>query len=100
MVNPSIHILVVEDDPDTRANLCDILDLDGYRITTAGTVKEALARENWSDFSAIILDRKLPDGNAEELLPRLKRLAPEAGVIIVTGYADVDGAIAALRQGA
>jgi signal transduction histidine kinase len=69
-------------------------------VETAGTVAQALNRDNWSSFSAILLDRKLPDGNAEQLLPRLKQLAPEAAIIIVTGYADLDGAIVALRQGA
>src|SRR5262245_5292310 len=95
-----LHVLVIDDDADTRANLRDILELDGYRIETAGTVAEALNRENWSEFAAILLDRKLPDGSAEELLPRLKQLAPGAAVVIVTGYADLEGAITALRQGA
>lgn len=94
------NVLVIEDDPDTRANLTDILDLDGYSVQTAATVGEALAVRDWSVFWAIILDRKLPDGGAEQLLPALRRLAPHAGIVVVTGYADVEGAIAALRQGA
>jgi signal transduction histidine kinase/FixJ family two-component response regulator len=95
-----IHVLVIEDDADTRANLCDILELDDYRVATAATAAEALRQKSWSQFSAIILDRKLPDGRAEDLLPRLKQLAPDAAILIVTGFADLDGAIAALRQGA
>jgi two-component system sensor kinase FixL len=97
---PPIQVLVIEDDADTRANLCDILELDAHRVDTAASVGEALHRANWAEYSAILLDRLLPDGNAEELLPRLKELAPEAAVMIVTGYADLGGAIAALRQGA
>jgi PAS domain S-box-containing protein len=97
---PGFAVLVVDDDPDTRANLCDILELDGYRVATAGTVAETLGRSDWSAYLAIILDRKLPDGTAEELLPRLRRLAPEAAILIVTGYADLQGAVAALRLGA
>ena len=95
-----ISVLVIEDDADTRANLCDILELDNYRVETAGTVAQALRRETWSEYTAIILDRKLPDGTAEELLPRLKQLAPDAAVIVATGYADIEGAIAAIRLGA
>jgi PAS domain S-box-containing protein len=95
-----MHVLVVDDDPDTRANLCDILELDDHRVETAGTVAEVLARPDWSDVAAVILDRRLPDGTAEELLPRLRQRAPDAAVLIVTGYADLHGAIAALRQGA
>src|SRR6516165_1355882 len=95
-----LHVLVIDDDVDTQANLCDILELDDYRVETAGTAAEAVRRDNWADFSAIILDRRLPDGDAEELLPRLRQLAPQAAIMIVTGYADLHGAIAALRQGA
>jgi PAS domain S-box-containing protein len=97
---PSIDILVIEDDADTRANLCDILELDGHRVETAASAAQALARTDWTKYSAILLDRRLPDGSAEDLLPRLKGLAPEAAVMVVTGYADLGGAIAALRQGA
>jgi PAS domain S-box-containing protein len=97
---PPIRILVIEDDVDTQANLCDILELDAHQVDTAASIADALNRSNWADYSAILLDRLLPDGNAEELLPRLKELAPDAAILIVTGYSDLGGAIAALRQGA
>jgi signal transduction histidine kinase len=99
-VDPSLHVLVIDDDADTRANLRDILELDGYRVETAGSAAEALQRGSWPSISAVLLDRKLPDSSAEELLPRLKQLAPDAAIVIVTGYADLEGAIAAIRQGA
>src|ERR1022692_1027623 len=95
-----LHVLVVEDDSDTRANLCDILELDGYRAETAGTVAEALNRNNWSEITTIILDYKLPDGSAETLLPQLRQLAPKAAVIVSTGVAGLNGAILALQHGA
>lgn len=97
---PLQHVLVIEDDADTRANLCDILELDGYGVETAGTMAEALDRKNWGEFSTIILDYKLPDGSAETLLPRLRELAPAAAVIVSTGVAGLGGAIVALQHGA
>jgi two-component system sensor kinase FixL len=97
---PKPHVLVVDDDADARANLRDILEMDGAAVEEAGTVAEVLARKDWASLAAVILDRRLPDGSAEELLPRLRQLAPNAEVLIVTGYADLQGAIAALRQGA
>src|SRR5205085_7928825 len=100
MPTAPMHVLVVDDDRDTRDNLCDILELDDHRVATAGTAAEVVARKDWSDVAAVLLDRRLPDGSAEELLPRLRQLAPDAAVLIVTGYADLHGAIAALRQGA
>lgn len=95
-----LRILVIEDDADTRLNLCDILELDGHLVDTAATATEALARSDWEEISAILLDRKLPDGSAQELLPRLRELAPQASIMVVTGFADLDGAILALRHGA
>jgi PAS domain S-box-containing protein len=95
-----LRVLVVDDDADTRANLRDILEMDDYQVVGAGTAAEALRQDYSAPFLAIILDRKLPDGTAEELLPRLRRLAPQAAILIVTGYADLSGAIDALRQGA
>jgi DNA-binding NtrC family response regulator len=95
-----LHVLVIEDDADTRANLRDILEMDDHQVATAGSIAEASARHDWPAFAAIILDRRLPDGIAEEFLPRLRRLAPQAAIIIVTGYADLEGAVAALRYGA
>jgi PAS domain S-box-containing protein len=97
---PSIRILVIEDDADTRTNLCDILELDGHQVDTAASIAEAFRRTNWAEYSAVILDRRLPDGSADEILPRLKELAPEAAILIVTGFGDLAGAIGALRLGA
>jgi signal transduction histidine kinase/FixJ family two-component response regulator len=94
------RVLVVDDDADTRANLADILELDGWQVATAGTAAEALNRDDWPSYAAVVFDRLLPDGSADELLPRVRRLAPQAEVVVVTGHADVGGAIAALRQGA
>lgn len=92
-------VLVVEDNADARSNLADILELDGYTTRNAGTFAEALAVDDWN-LLAMILDRRLPDGTADEYLPRLRALAPDVPIIIITGYADLEGAIAALRQGA
>src|SRR4249919_3116178 len=93
-------VLVVDDDEDTRLNLCDILELDGYRVEVAGTARELLARERWDDVSLVLLDRKLPDGTPQEIVPLVKQKAPHVAVIIVTGYADIEGAISALQTGA
>jgi len=98
--SPPMDILVIEDDADARDNLRDILELDDHRVATAGSAAEAMARDDWAQFSAIILDRRLPDAIAEQLMPRIKAVAPDAAVIIVTGYSDLQGAVAALRQGA
>ena len=95
-----LSLMVVEDDPDTRSNLTDILEMDGYQVQAAETFGQALREARWDEYFAIVLDRKLPDGNSENFLPQLRQLAPNAAVVIVTGYEDLTGAVAALRNGA
>src|SRR5262245_50574528 len=80
-----LGILVIEDDTDARDNLRDILELDDHRVATAGSAAEVMARRDWAEFAAIILDRRLPDATAEQLMPRLKAAAPDAAVIVITG---------------
>ncbi|MGZ9129876.1 MAG: response regulator, partial [Candidatus Binatia bacterium] len=93
-------ILIVDDDDDTRQNLADILELHGYRVGQAATVGELFTDRAWDDVGVVLLDRKLPDGSPRQVAPKLRELAPFAAIIIVTGYADVEGAIAAVRSGA
>ncbi len=95
-----LDILVIEDDLDAQANLRDILELVEHHVETAATAAEAMRRSDWSKLDVIILDRRLPDSTADQLLPTLRNLAPDAAVIVVTGYSDLQGAIAALRLGA
>lgn len=95
-----LRVLVIEDDADTRANLQDILELDNHEVLTAASAAEALACKNLHTISVIVLDRRLPDSTAEDLIPQLKSVAENADVIVVTGHADVESAILALRRGA
>ncbi|MBX3614893.1 MAG: response regulator, partial [Burkholderiaceae bacterium] len=100
LMDDPLEILLIEDDADTRANMCDILSLDGHRVITAGSARQARTLLKENAVSVILLDRKLPDGTAEELLPEFRHQHPESDIIVVTGFADLDGTIAALRYGA
>jgi signal transduction histidine kinase len=100
MSPPITQILIVDDEDDTRANLVDILELFEYRPVTAETGAAALAHPNLNLVDVILLDRKLPDTLADDLLPKLVEAAPQASVIIATAYGDLDSTIGALRAGA
>lgn len=95
-----LSILVVDDQPDLVRSVRRILKLDGYRVESAGSVAELMDRDDWDSYFAILLDRKLPDGTADEVLPRLRAKTESAAVIVVTAYADLEGALAALHHGA
>ncbi len=95
-----LKLLIVDDNDGMRSSLRRVLQLDHYQIDEANSVAAALQRDNWSDYFAILLDRKMPDGTADELLPKVRALAPEAAVMIITGYADLESSVGALRLGA
>ena len=97
---PQSSILIVDDEPDMVSGLRRLLSLDRYHVESAGSLAEMMNRADWTGIFAVLLDRQLPDGCAEDVLPRLRDLAPQAAVIIITGYADLDSTVAALRNGA
>ncbi len=97
---PGWSVLIIDDDLDTRANLRDVLELDSYRVVEAESVTDALEESNWSECLAILLNRRLRNESMALLLPRLRQVAPNSAVIVVTAHDDVAGAIEALRQGA
>ncbi|MCA9074843.1 MAG: PAS domain S-box protein [Planctomycetaceae bacterium] len=95
-----LAILIVDDDPGIRSSLSRILKQDGYRIDQAESADQALSRDNWQDYFAILLDRRLPGGMVDDLLPEIVARAGDAAVLIITGYADLDSSLAAIRAGA
>lgn len=92
-------ILIIEDDADTLANLCDILTLDGYKVVGVNSIAEARRVAEQQSFGIAITDRKLPDGMIENLLPELKATLDRAEIIVVTGFADMESTITAFRMG-
>lgn len=94
----SLRVLVIEDDEGTRANLADILRLDGHQPAIAATATEAMNLEDGHTYAAAILDWTLPDGTAETLLPHLRRVAPQAAIIIITGTIGLTGTLTAIRH--
>lgn len=95
------HVLVVDDHADLADNLREILEDDGtIDVTVVGRGGQALERAHARGYDVAIVDVKLPDTSGVELLPRLREAVPDGEVILITGFATIDAAIAALRGGA
>lgn len=94
----SLCLLVIEDDRDTRANLGDILGMDGHEVSLYASIAEALQHAEWPKIDVLIIDRNLPDGRAERWIPQLKQVASRMDIVVVTAYADLDSTIHALRE--
>lgn len=94
------EILVVDDDAFFRTFCTDVLRGRGYAVHTASTGREALERATGAGLSLILADIYMPDGSGLELLETVKAQNPSVDVVMMTGYASVDTAIRALKQGA
>jgi DNA-binding NtrC family response regulator len=97
---PEDAILLVEDDVRQRAALSEFLLTRGLRVLTAGNCLEAehICRTQRPD--AVILDYELPDGNALDLMARIKTIDPAVATIILTGQGSIQLAVEAVKLGA
>ncbi|MBI5882060.1 MAG: response regulator [Elusimicrobia bacterium] len=94
------YVLVIDDEPSVRNLLCRALPLEGFRVAAAGSGEEAVGLALREEFDAAICDIGLPGMDGVEVLKALKDLRPKLEVIMVTGNATVETAIAALKAGA
>ncbi len=97
---PKEKILVVDDEPMIRWTLSEALRTWGYEPIEAGTVAGALFSFEAERPAAVFLDINLPDGSGLEVLKEVKRLQPQAVVIMITANVMVEDTIQALRGGA
>jgi len=81
------RLLVVDDDPCTRAALRTIFGREGWQVTLAATLAEALARLDPAPHGAI-LDLDLPDGPGESVLRELRARGLGTRVAVCSGIAD------------
>lgn len=94
------HVLLVDDHDDLVENLTEILEEEGARVTRAARASEAVERAK-AGFDVALVDIRLPDATGLSLLPQLKQSGDGFGeVLLITGSASLDDAIAAVGQDA
>lgn len=93
------HVLIVDDDPETREALVSIIAADGLTTATAGDLREARIQLVRQTPDVVFTDLQLPDGSGVDLF---EDLDPRSGVeiIVITGHATVESAVTALKMGA
>jgi DNA-binding NtrC family response regulator len=93
-------LLIVDDELSVRDSLAKWFHEEGYEVGVAENANDALTRLAESDWDAALVDIKMHGIDGIELQRRIHELKPELIVIMMTGYASVETAVAALKNGA
>ena len=92
-------LLFVDDDPNLRLMLPAILAGEGFTVTSAGTVTEAVDLINREKFDVLLSDLNIGQpGDGFTVVSVMRRIQPEAVTFILTGYPDFESALRAIRS--
>ena len=94
------HILVVDDEQGIRTVLKDVLEDEGYQVSTAEDGFQALNILKTDSMDTVILDVRLPNMGGIDVLKAIKKDHPDLEVIIISGHASVNLAVQAVKIGA
>ncbi len=94
------RILVVDDEQSIRRTLRDILEFEKYDVEEAADGVECLVKLKKGSYDVLILDIKMPQMDGMEALDRIQLLAPDTPVIMISGHANIDTAVDAVKRGA
>jgi two-component system response regulator HydG len=93
-------VMVVDDDRDLCELVRDSLASRGFEVTAAHTLAQALEETEQTEFHVVISDIHLGDDDGLALCQELGRREPELPVVMITGYGNMDSAVASIRAGA
>src|SRR5229473_5900673 len=92
-------ILFADDEPAIRMTLPLILQQEGFEVSVAATVTEALAYINRESFDVLLADLNIGErGDGFTLISAMRRVQPQAVTLILTGYPDFETALQAIRN--
>jgi len=93
------HVLIVDDDPNTRDALATIAEAEGFSTAVADSIRAAQIQMAQKKPDVVLADIKLPDGSGMDLFNDIES-RETTQIVLITGYASVETAVEALRQGA
>jgi DNA-binding NtrC family response regulator len=99
IMGDEVSILIVDDEMGMRETLLDILEDVGYHTAVAVDGYEAIERVKERAFDAIFTDVKMPGMDGVDTFKEIKKIHPEAAVVMMTAYAVDDRLREAMREG-
>jgi signal transduction histidine kinase len=100
MIMGIAKILIVDDEKVTMENLEYVMKKEGYEVIGTESGQNALKLLNEYQFDVVLTDLRMAEVDGTQILKRCHELYPDTEVIIITGYATLESAIHAMKQGA
>jgi two-component system NtrC family response regulator len=94
------NVLIIDDEENLRKLLARVVELEGYTVYQAASIKEGIRILDKESISIVVSDVKLPDGNGVELVSKIKQDYPVAEVIVLTAYGTIEDGVKAIKNGA
>ena len=94
------RLLVVDDEESVAFTVSEVLRLEGYEVEMVLSGAEAIARLQELQYDLVLTDLHMEDGDGISVLAEVRRTTPLTITIVLTGFASLESAIAAMRQGA
>ena len=93
-------LMIIDDDEPFRGRLGRAMEKRGYAVRLAGSFREGLEMAALQPPRFAVVDLRLGDGNGLDLVTEMRKVAPSARMVILTGYGNIATAVAAMKTGA
>lgn len=95
-----LHILIVDDDKRLLSTLTGVMREEGHRVVPCDNGLDAIRKCREERFDLILTDLMMPGASGLDVLRETRKVSPSTLVVLVTGFASLESAIEAIREGA
>lgn len=99
MKREGINILAVDDDREFLTLLHDVLKEEGYEISIAESMTDAIEKIKDTLFDLIITDKNMPEPKGADLINEIKLISPASKIIVLTGFGDIESYLELMNMG-
>ncbi|MHC4480986.1 MAG: sigma-54-dependent transcriptional regulator [Planctomycetota bacterium] len=94
------RVLVADDETPIRKALANVLEEQGFAVTTTADGREAIEQIRQNSFEIALVDIRMPEVDGMEVLARAREESPETQIVIITAFGSVEAAVEAMKMGA
>ena len=95
-----IQLLVIDDEDPIRKLLSRMIELEGYKVFQAADCQSAIKQLQMHEIDVVLCDVFLPDGNGVDFVFDIKKIAPDAEIILLTAHGNIPDGVQAIKNGA